>query len=119
MTILNRSQGEAMTDQLKSLFACGRNAEAQRGTATLTAVLILALLGVFTAAAMSRVTVGQAIMANDLGNSKSFYAAQASLEEMTRNFDNIFNFRLVPAAGDITRVQNTVPAIPGYTFNQT
>ena len=66
-----------MTDRLTSLFHCNRSPEEQRGTATLTAVLILALLGVFTAAAMSRVTVGQAIMNNDLGNSKSFYAAQS------------------------------------------
>src|SRR5262245_10149513 len=107
-----------MTDKLKSLPGCGHDAEAQRGTATLTAVMILALLGVFTAAAMSRVTVGQAIMTNDLGNSKSFYAAQASLEEMTRNFDNIFTYHLRPTTADITGGQNAAPAIPGYSFTQ-
>src|SRR5215510_12820786 len=107
-----------MTDKLKSLPGCGHDAEAQRGTATLTAVMILALLGVFTAAAMSRVTVGQAIMTNDLGNSKSCYAAQASLEEMTRNFDNIFTYHLRPTTADITGVQNAKPSISGFSFDQ-
>src|SRR5215813_1726017 len=107
-----------MSDKLSSLFRLDADPESQRGTATLTAVLILALLGIFTAAAMSRVTIGQAIMNNDLGNSKSFYAAQASLEEMTRNFDNIFNFRLFPTPADLQAVQNAVPNIDGYNFRQ-
>src|SRR5262249_20243724 len=69
-------------------------------------------------AAMSRVTIGKAIMNNDLGNSKSFYAAQASLEEMTRNFDNIFNFRLFPTPDDLHAVQNAVTNLDCYNFTQ-
>jgi hypothetical protein len=107
-----------MTHNLNSIFRCEGDLKDQRGTATLTAVLILALLGVFTAAAMSRVTVGQAIMNNDLGNSKSFYAAQASLEQMTHNFDSIFTYHLYPTSTDISAVQNAIPSIPGYNFTQ-
>src|SRR5262252_2446911 len=114
----HHSQGEAMNYEFNSPISCRGNLEGQGGTATLTAVLILALLGVFTAAAMSRVTVGQAIMNNDLSNSKSFYAAQASLEEMTRNFDNIFNFRLFPTPTDLQAVQNAAPNISGFNFQQ-
>src|SRR6516225_8546138 len=102
-----------MTDKLTSLLRCTLKSEGQQGTATLTAVLILSLLGIFTAAAMSRVTIGQAIMNNDLGNTQSFYAAQASLEEMTRNFDNIFSYHLVPSPTDLSAVQNAVPNISG------
>src|SRR5215467_16032936 len=114
----HHSQGEAMNYEFNSPISCNGNLEGQRGTATLTAVLILALLGVFTAAAMSRVTTGQSIMNNDMGNSKAFYAAQASLEEMTRNFDNIFTYHLYPTANDITAVQNAAPTIPGYNYTQ-
>src|SRR5262249_38571699 len=53
-----------------------------------------------------------------LGNSKSFYAAQASLEEMTRNFDNIFTYHLYPTATDLAGVQNQVPGISGFNFTQ-
>jgi hypothetical protein len=107
-----------MNYEFNSPITCRGNLEGQRGTATLTAVLILALLGVFTAAAMSRVTTGQSIMNNDIGNSKAFYAAQASLEEMTRNFDNIFTFHLTPSRADLTAVQNATPGIPGFNYNQ-
>jgi hypothetical protein len=108
-----------MNYEFNSPISCSGNLEGQRGTATLTAVLILALLGVFTAAALSRVTTGQAIMNNDMGNSKAFYAAQASLEEMTRNFDNIFTFHLKPSPTDITAVQNAKPGIPNFNYSQT
>jgi type II secretory pathway pseudopilin PulG len=90
----------------------------QRGTATITAVLVLALLSVFAAASMSRVTTGQKIMNNDFENSKAFYAAQASLEQMTRNFDNIFTYHLYPTTDDIGTVQNNKPSISGFNFSQ-
>src|SRR6516225_7887726 len=114
----HHSQGDAMNYEFNSPISCSGSLEGQRGTATLTAVLILALLGVFTAAALSRVTTGQSIMNNDLGNAKAFYAAQASLEEMTRNFDNIFTFHLKPSPADITAVQNAKPGIPNFNYNQ-
>src|SRR5689334_17370686 len=90
----------------------------QRGTATITAVLVLALLSVFAAASMSRVTTGQKIMNNDFENSKAFYAAQASLEQMTHNFDNIFTYHLYPTTDDIATVQNNTPSISGFNFSQ-
>ena len=59
----------------------------ERGTASLTAVLILALLSLFTAATLHKVTTESVMMGNDYANTKAFYAAQASLELMSRNFN--------------------------------
>jgi Tfp pilus assembly protein PilX len=104
-----------------SKATAGLKCDNQAGTATLTAVLIVALLSVFVAASIARVTTGQTIMNNDYANSQAFYAAQASLEEMTRNFDNIYTYQLTPTQGAINQVQSAVPAaadFPGLSFNQ-
>jgi hypothetical protein len=89
--------------------------DGQAGTATLTAVLVVALLSVFVAASVARVTTGQTMMNNDYANSQAFYAAQGSLEEMTRNFDAIFTYHMTPTQGDINLVQNTVPTSTDFT----
>src|SRR5436190_4486177 len=88
----------------------------ERGTAALTAVLILALLSLFTAAALSKVTTESVMMGNDYANTKAFYAAQASLELMSRNFNKIFDSRLTPSSTDIANVQNTKSNIDGFNF---
>src|SRR5215813_7491824 len=92
--------------------------ESQRGTATLTSVLILALLALFTAATLSRVSNEATVMGNDYTTTKSFYAAQASLEQMSRNFQKIFDRQLRPTASDLKRVKDTKPTIDGFTFTQ-
>jgi hypothetical protein len=102
-----------------TLFA-RQDGGSQSGNATLTAVLVVCLLSVFVAASLSRITSGQIIMNNDYANAQAFYAAQASLEEMTVNFDAIFTFNLTPTQGDLNLVQNASPTpnFPGFTFNQ-
>ena len=62
----------------------------QRGTAMVIALLIMSLLAIFTAATLSRVTNEAIVMSNDYGQSQAFYAAQASLEKMSRNFGRLF-----------------------------
>ncbi|HEV8485038.1 MAG TPA: hypothetical protein VGV87_15960 [Blastocatellia bacterium] len=90
----------------------------QRGTATLTAVLILGLLAVFTAATLSRVTTEALVMGNDYSNTQAFYAAQASLELMSRNFNKIFDVQLRPSAADLDRIKTTTPTITAFRFVQ-
>ena len=85
----------------------------ERGTAMLIAVLIMALLSVFVAAAISRVTTDATIVGNDAAEQRDFYAAQASLETMTRNFNKIYDLKLTPTASDIAAVQAAIP--PGFT----
>lgn len=93
--------------------ACG-----QRGTATITAVLIMGLLALFAAASLSRVTSEALVMGNDYSHTKSFYAAQASLELMSRDFNNIFNVQLKPTPTDIANIEGNAPSIPGFSFLQ-
>jgi hypothetical protein len=90
----------------------------QRGTATLTAVMILALLAVFTAATLSRVTTEALVMGNDYSHTKAFYAAQAGLELMSRDFNKIFDVQLRPSTADLDRIRAAHPEIDGFTFTQ-
>ena len=94
------------------------NVGGQRGTASLTAILVLALLSLFTAASLSRVTTEAVVMGNDYSNTKAFYAAQASLELMSRNFNRVFDTQLRPSPADLTRIRNTKPDIDGFDFIQ-
>jgi hypothetical protein len=80
-----------------------------RGTAVVIAVLVMALLSVFVAATLSRVTTEALSTGNDYGNTQTFYAALASLELMSRNFDDIFITKLNPQASDINYVQTQFP----------
>jgi len=94
------------------------SASSERGTASLTAVLILALLALFTAATLSKVTTEAVVMGNDYSNTKAFYAAQASLELMSRNFNKIFDSELQPTPADLQKVMNTKPNFDGFVFVQ-
>lgn len=91
----------------------------ERGTASLNAVLILALLALFTAASLAKVTTEAVVMGNDYSNTKAFYASQASLELMSRNFNKIFDTQLRPSAADLANIENSKPNIEGFDFVQT
>ncbi len=92
----------------------------ERGSATVLALLIMGLLTVFVSLALSRTTTEALIMGNDANEARSFYAAQASIETMSRNFNKIYDTRLSPIDTDITSVQNKKPAgFTGFTFTQT
>jgi hypothetical protein len=90
----------------------------ERGTATLTAVLVMGLLAIFCAASLARVTTEALVMGNDYSHTQAFYAAQASLELMSRDFNNVFNVQIKPSTADITRMKNNTPGIPGFSFVQ-
>ncbi|HEU4388809.1 MAG TPA: hypothetical protein VFV34_13490 [Blastocatellia bacterium] len=90
----------------------------ERGTATLTAVLILGLLALFTAASLTRTTNEATVAGNDYSNTQAFYAAQASLELMSRNFGQVFTLRLNPTPGDIDSIKTRTPGLNGFNFNQ-
>lgn len=90
----------------------------ERGTAALSAVMIMGLLALFTAASLSRVTTEALVMGNDHSNTRSFYAAQAALEEMSRNFNRVFDRRFNPTPTDITSIETAVPGISHFQFTQ-
>ena len=95
----------------------------QKGSAIVIALFVLALISVFVALALSRSSAEAAAVANETSESRTFYAAQGSLEAMTRNFDKIYDVKLNPSTTDITNVQNaTVPGLSAptgkFTFTQ-
>ena len=91
----------------------------ERGSATVIALLIMGLLTIFVSLALSRTTAEALIMGNDAAEARSFYAAQASIETMSHNFNKIYDVRLSPTTSDINKVQTTTPqGFTGFTFNQ-
>lgn len=94
----------------------------ERGTATIIAVLIMALLAAFVAVALSRTTSEALIMGNDAAEARSFYAAQAGLETMTHNFNKIFDLRLNPIQSDLDGIVSDAKKpqnFTGFSFTST
>lgn len=89
----------------------------QKGTAIVIALLILALLSVFVAFAVSRTTAETMAVGNETSEARTFYAAQGALETMTRNFNKVFETKLNPLQSDIDQVQDGTK-IPGISQEQ-
>ena len=93
--------------------------DGEKGSAIVIVLLVLALMSVFVAFAMSRSSTEAMAVGNETAESRTFYAAQGSLETMTRNFNKIFERRLNPTTTEIGAVSSTLPiGMPGFTFNQ-
>lgn len=92
----------------------------ENGSAIVVALLILTLLTAFVAFAISRTTSETIATSNDAAESRTFSAAQGSLEIMTRNFDKIFEEKLSPAPADLAHVETlTPPGFDNFDFVQT
>ena len=92
----------------------------ERGSAIVIAVFVLVLLSAFVALALSRTASEAAAVGNETSEARSFYAAQGSLETMTRNFNKVFEVKLSPADSDFNplRAAGVAGLTPQYTFNQ-
>ena len=92
----------------------------ENGSAIVIALLVMVLLMGFVALAISRTSNETVASANDASETKTFEAAQASLEVMTQNFDKIFDFQLTPSVADLTRIEGQHPTgfTTDYDFNQ-
>jgi len=91
----------------------------ENGSAIVVALLILTLLTAFVAFAITRTTNETIATSNDATESRTFSAAQGSLEIMTRNFDKIFEEKLSPAPSDLTHVESlTPPGFDNFDFEQ-
>ncbi|CAN5380916.1 hypothetical protein BH10ACI2_BH10ACI2_05360 [soil metagenome] len=89
------------------------NDEGQKGSAIVISLFVLALISVFVALAMSRSSAEAAAVGNETGEGRAFYAAQGSLETMTRNFNKKFEVNLKPTTTDFDGVRNA--AVPGLS----
>ncbi len=91
----------------------------QSGTAIIIALLVMALLLGFVALAISRTNSETIASANDASETRTFEAAHASLEVMTKNFDKIFDLKLNPNKHDLDHVvDQSPPEFDGFDFNQ-
>lgn len=98
----------------------------QKGTAIVIALFVLALISVFVAFAVSRTTSETIAVGNETSEARTLYAAQGSLETMTRNFNKVFETKLNPLLADRLIVEDGT-IIPGlsqlqggqYTFLNT
>lgn len=93
--------------------------ESENGAALVIALFILLLLMGFVALAISRTSTETIVTNNDVSESKTFAASEAALENMTRDFVDVFEVRLVPTDSDITAVkQKPVPGFDQFTFTK-
>lgn len=91
----------------------------QEGSAIVIAIFVLALISVFVALALSKSAAQAAAIGNETTEGRTFYAAQGSLEMMTRNFNKISEVKLNPTVADINKVKTAaVPRLSQYTFKQ-
>jgi hypothetical protein len=91
----------------------------ENGSAIVVALMVLALLMVFVALAVSRTSRETMAVANETGEVRAFSAAEASLENMTQQFDSIFDFQVSPTTTDLDNIRNSTPVgfSSNYTFN--
>jgi Tfp pilus assembly protein PilX len=96
-----------------------KNDPGQKGSAIVISLFVLALITVFVALALSRSSAEAAASGNESAEGRTFYAAQGSLETMTRNFNKVFEVKLNPTTTELDAVRNgTVAGLSGYTFTQ-
>ena len=107
------------TEIEQKLVVGSANEAGQRGSAIVIALFVLILLSVFVALALTRSASEAAAVGNEMAEGRTFYAAQGSLEMMTRNFNKKFEVNLKPTSADFDSVRNAaVPGLTSYTFNQ-
>lgn len=81
----------------------------QKGSAIVISLLVMVLLLGFVALALSRTNSETVATSNDASETRSFSAAHASLEIMTKNFDKIFDLKLNPNETDLERIRDQKP----------
>ncbi|HMT08847.1 MAG TPA: hypothetical protein PKA82_12650 [Pyrinomonadaceae bacterium] len=97
----------------------GNKRERERGSAIVICLFILALITVFVMIAMTRSSSEALAVGNETAESRTFYAAQGSLEVMTRNFNKVFETKLNPTTADLNSIRTAgVPGLTNFTFNQ-
>ena len=96
-----------------------KNDPGQQGSAIVIALFILALLSVFVALALTRAATEASAVGNETAEGRTMYAAQGSLEVMTRNFNKVFERKVNPTEAEVLAVTtNTPPGFANYNFLQ-
>ena len=107
------------TDVNKIIDPNGGVRSEERGSAIVICLFILALITVFVMIALTRSSSEAMAVGNETAEARTFYAAQGSLEMMTRNFNKVFETKLNPSPADLNTIRTaSVPGLANYTFNQ-
>ncbi len=85
----------------------------ERGSAIVISLFVLALISVFVAIALSRSSAEAAATGNETAEGRTMYAAQGSLEMMTRNFNKKFEVNIKPTSIEFDDVRNS--PVPGLS----
>lgn len=78
----------------------------EAGAALVIALLVMMLLMAFAALALSRTASETVITMNDTADSRTFNAAEAALEDATRDFATVVERKLVPNDDDIKAIKD-------------
>jgi hypothetical protein len=89
----------------------------ERGSALVIALLVMMLLAGFVALAISRTNSETVAASNDEAETRTYEAANASLEILTRNFNKIFETKLTIDTADITRIEGQYPPVFDTQYN--
>lgn len=114
-------------NQAKHVQTAGRrhaqtaDRSSERGVSLAITLMVMALLLGLAAVVLTRTVAETQITSNDTAESHAFNAAEAALEDATRDFATVVENRLIPTSQDITNIQNK--AVPyfsdqGYTFTK-
>jgi hypothetical protein len=90
-------------------LAPGQARAGERGAALITALMIIALLGVVAMSVLSTVTTETRVAGSDLCRTQTFYAAAADIEKMTSDFSALFARTSHPTSSQLYYVQQSVP----------
>lgn len=85
----------------------------ERGSAIVISLFVLALISVFVAIALSRSSAEAAATGNETAEGRTMYAAQGSLEMMTRNFNKKFEVNIKPTSIEFDDVRTS--PVPGLS----
>ena len=108
-------------DTCRQIFSCKRRSgsRTEEGSSLVIALMIMTLLMGFVALAISRTNSETIAASNDETETKTYEAANASLEILTRNFNKNFETKLTISSTDIDRIQRqTPPGFDDYNFSQ-
>jgi hypothetical protein len=81
----------------------------ERGAALITSILILGMLSAVALTVLAVVQKESQIAGSDLKRTQTFYAAAASIEKMTSDFNKLFLTTSRPTPAQFYRIQNSPP----------
>jgi len=90
--------------------------DSSRGFALVAALLVLLMLSAFSVAIVSMANSETQTHTTDLQNTQAYYVAEAGMEKMIVDLNNLFLSNQSPTVAQIQAVGSTPPTLAGYAF---